>query len=260
MATVEVFLYSLGTALIFMTAFYVVAIIKDDYSIVDAAWGLGFVVISRVSLGTLEEVTTIHFVANLLVLIWGLRLAVYLWSRNNKVGEDYRYQAMRKDWGASHRVQAFFKVFMLQGVLMWFIAFPIMMINSQANPVPYSSFIYFFGFGLWVIGFTFEVGGDWQLSRFKANPANKGLVMDKGFWKYTRHPNYFGETLLWWGFYLLTITRIDHLWTIIGPILITVLLLKVSGVSLLEKKLGKNSKYSEYQRKTSAFIPLPPKP
>jgi steroid 5-alpha reductase family enzyme len=260
MATIEVFFYSLVAALIFMTAFYLVAVIKDDYSIVDTAWGLGFVVISRVSLGTMEEATTFHFIANLLVLIWGLRLAFYLWSRNKKVGEDYRYQEMRRDWGKSHRLHAFFKVFMLQGVLMWIISFPIMMINAQANRVPFNDFTHYIGLGLWVIGFLFEVGGDWQLARFKADPANKGLVMDKGFWRYTRHPNYFGETVLWWGFFLLTFTSIDNLWTVIGPVLITILLLKVSGVSLLEKKLSKNSKYAEYQRKTSAFIPLPPKP
>lgn len=259
MATVEVFFYSLGAALVFMTVFYIVALFKDDYSIVDAAWGLGFVVISRVSLGTLDEANTFHFIANLLVLIWGLRLSVYLWSRNRKVGEDYRYQAMRKDWGSAHRLQAFFKVFMLQGVLMWVISFPIMMINAQADPIPINSIIHYLGLGLWVIGFIFEVGGDWQLAKFKAEPANRGLVMDRGFWRYTRHPNYFGETVLWWGFFLLTITSVNDLWTIIGPMLITVLLLKVSGVTLLEKKLGKNDKYADYQRKTSDFFPLPPK-
>ncbi|MEQ8711689.1 MAG: DUF1295 domain-containing protein [Cyclobacteriaceae bacterium] len=259
MATVEVFLYSLVAALLFMSVFYIVAVFKDDYSIVDAAWGLGFVVISRVSLGTLDEVNTFQFIANILVLIWGLRLSVYLWSRNRKVGEDYRYQAMRKDWGSSHRLQAFFKVFMLQGILMWVISFPIMMINSQVDPVPSNDIVHHLGLGLWLIGLIFEVGGDWQLARFKADPANKGLVMDKGFWRYTRHPNYFGETVLWWGFFLFTLTSIDDLWTIIGPLLITFLLLKVSGVGLLEKKLGKNDKYAEYQRKTSVFFPLPPK-
>lgn len=259
MSVRAVFFISLGAALIFMTAFYILALYKDDYSIVDAAWGLGFVVISRVSLGTLEEAATYHFIANLLVLIWGVRLGVYLWSRNRKVGEDYRYQEMRRGWGEKHRVHAFFKVFMLQGVLMWIISFPIIMINAQVAPEPLNFNLQYLGLALWLVGIVFEVGGDWQLTKFKADPSNQGKVMDKGFWRYTRHPNYFGETVLWWGFFLYTFTNLGNIWTIIGPILITFLLLKVSGVAMLERKLGKNDKYAEYQRKTSAFIPLPPK-
>ncbi len=259
MSVIEVFSISLGAGLIFMTACYLLALYKDDYSIVDAAWGLGFVVISRVSFGMLDDPTIFHLISNLMVLIWGIRLAVYLWSRNRKVGEDYRYQSMRMDWGKHHRLHAFFKVFMLQGILMWVISFPIMMINTQASPTPLSPVLLYVGLVLWLIGIIFEVGGDWQLSRFKADLSNMGKVMDRGLWRYTRHPNYFGETLLWWGFFLFTFTSLDAIWTIIGPLLITVLLLKVSGVTLLEKKLAKNDKYAEYQRKTSAFFPLPPK-
>ena len=148
---------------------------------------------------------------------------------------------------------------MLQGVLMWIISFPIMILNAQAQPVPIFDIVHYIGAAFWLIGFIFEAGSDWQMARFKSDPSNQGLVMDKGFWRYTRHPNYFGETVLWWGFFLFTLTTANNLWTIVGPILITVLLLKVSGVSLLEQKLGKNTKYAAYQRKTSAFIPWPPK-
>lgn len=247
-----------GVVAAYMILFYVIALAKNDYSIVDVAWGLGFVVISRFSLGMLGTATFGHFLLNAAVLMWGLRLAFYLFTRNRNVGEDYRYQAMRSGWGKNHRIHAFFKVFMLQGSLMWIIALPIIFTNSNVR-FQFDQMHQYMGLALWVVGFLLEAIGDHQMSVFKGNFANKGKVMKYGLWKYSRHPNYFGETLVWWGIFLMAMGQ-DASWAmIVSPLLITFLLLKVSGVTLLEKKLSKNPEYEAYKAGTSAFIPWPPK-
>uniref|UniRef100_UPI00404A6AB9 DUF1295 domain-containing protein n=1 Tax=Fulvivirga sp. TaxID=1931237 RepID=UPI00404A6AB9 len=242
----------------FMVTFYLAALAKNDYSIVDVAWGLGFVNITVVSLLFGEAISVQKAIFSLSILIWGLRLASYLYIRNSAVGEDYRYQEMRKSWGHTHKLQAFFKVFMLQGGLMLIIALPIVHVISNTT-FEISAFWQYLGLGLAVIGLAFEIVADSQMWQFKKDETKKGTVLNTGLWRYSRHPNYFGETIFWWGVFLLAFNSEIPFYFIISPLLITTLLLKVSGVTLLEKKLGKNSKYQEYQNSTSAFIPWPPK-
>lgn len=240
-----------------MVVLYAVALAKDDYSIVDIFWGLGFVLLSRVTLALGSEPNVYAFLFNLLILLWGLRLSTYLWMRNRGKGEDYRYTEMRESWGPTHRVQAFFKVFMLQGFLIWFIGLPISKVNAEAFTIV--QWHQWFGLALGFIGLIFETIADWQMANFKRDPANKGKVMDSGLWRYSRHPNYFGETLVWWGVFLVAVQTFTDLWLAISPVMITFLLLKVSGISLLEQKLNTKPKYQDYVDRTSAFVPLPPK-
>ena len=192
-----------------------------------------------------------------MVTVWELRLSLHILWRNWGKPEDYRYQVWRKEAGPRWWWQSYLQVFLLQGILMWIISAPLL--SAQRSPIP-SHLILFdiLGTAVWLIGFFFEALGDLQLARFKANPMNKGKVMDQGLWRYTRHPNYFGDSAQWWGYYLIAAFA-GGWWTIFSPILMSILLLRVSGVALLEKDLNARPGYQEYIRKTSAFIPWFPR-
>jgi len=194
-----------------------------------------------------------------LVSIWGLRLSVYLSLRNIGKGEDYRYQQFRKDYGPERYWWfSYFQVFLLQGALILLVSLPLLASNAsttsnQLNVLDYVAIV------VWIIGIIFEAGGDYQLSKFKSKPENKGKVLNTGLWKYTRHPNYFGDSAVWWSYALFCIASGNY-WQIVGSLLMTLLIIKVSGVSLLEKSLkDKKPEYQDYIKKTSAFFPLPPK-
>ena len=194
-----------------------------------------------------------------LAVIWGLRLAIHIGWRNHGKGEDFRYQAMRKRIGDRFALVSLFTVFVLQGVLMWVISLPLQVAQLSREPARFT-WLDFSGAIFWAVGLLFEAIGDWQLAKFKADPDNKGKVMDRGLWAYTRHPNYFGDALLWWGFFLIALCDPGGWWTVISPVLMTTLLMKVSGVALLEKTLVKTRpEYRDYVRRTSAFFPMPPK-
>ncbi len=228
-----------------------------DASIVDIFWGLGFVVVAWVTFVLADGDTARRVMLVTLVTIWGARLAGYLAWRNIGKGEDYRYRAMRKKAGDRWWWQSLFQVFLLQGVLMWVVSLPV-----QAGQVPDGglNLLDAAGAACWVVGLFFETAGDIQLARFKADPANEGQVMDRGLWRYTRHPNYFGDFMVWWGLYLVALATGDAWWTIVGPLVMTVLLMKVSGAGLLERSLSKRKpKYEDYIRRTNAFFPGPPR-
>jgi steroid 5-alpha reductase family enzyme len=193
-----------------------------------------------------------------LVCVWALRLAIYIFWRNHGKGEDFRYRAWREENPETWWWRSFFKVFMLQGLMLGLIAMPLLAAQFRGTPAQLVWFDYL-GAGIWLIGFCFEAVGDAQMLRFKSNPANRGKLMSAGLWRYTRHPNYFGEAVLWWGFFLFAAATGAY-WTIVSPILITALLLKVSGVTMLEKTL-QNTKpgYREYQESTNAFLPWRPR-
>jgi steroid 5-alpha reductase family enzyme len=194
-----------------------------------------------------------------LTLIWGLRLAIHIFVRNRGKGEDYRYRAMRKHYGNRFPIVSFFTVFVLQGVLAWIISLPLQVATSSPEPGQLGA-LDFIGAAIWAAGFIFESVGDWQLARFKGDASNKGKVMDRGLWKYTRHPNYFGDALLWWGFLLIAAGAPAGIFTVIGPALMTFFLVRVSGAALLEKTLVKTKpEYRDYIARTSAFFPWPPK-
>ena len=241
-----------------MTAMWLVSLALRDASIVDIFWGAGFAVIAWVTFFAADGSQARRMLLLVLTTLWGLRLALYLAWRNIGKGEDYRYRAMRKRYGDRFPLISYGTVFLLQGALMWVVSLPV-----QAGQVPGSPdgliWLDFVGIALWLIGIFFETVGDIQLARFKADPANAGKVMDRGLWRYTRHPNYFGDFMVWWGLYAIALATGDAWWTVVGPLLMSFLLLRVSGVALLEKSLNKRREgYADYAARTNAFFPGPP--
>ncbi len=261
------FLITFGFLLIYFIVFFVIAQKKKNNGIADVAWGLGFVVVALVSLIVNQNFTLIPITITILVSLWGFRLFYYLVKRNWHAEEDYRYVEMRQKWGKNFTLNAFLRVFMSQMLILLVISLPIQLAAMDQSPIvitgstPIGYIIYGLGLVLWIIGYFFEVVGDAQLKAFKKDGTNKGKIMSSGLWKYTRHPNYFGEATMWWGIWLISMSTLYalNLLGFVGPTLITYLLLFVSGVPLLEKKYQDNKDFQEYARKTSVFFPLPPK-
>jgi len=245
---------------IYMTASFVVALIKKDNSVADIAWGLGFVLVAIVTFPR-RGVPFTPLLVSVLVVVWGARLAVHILVRNRKRGEDPRYAEWRRKWGRSFLWRSYLQVFLLQGLFLLVISSPVILVNSEPyNPaVIVDGGAWFIGFLVWGAGFFFETVGDAQLARFKRNATNRGKIMDRGLWRFSRHPNYFGESLMWWGIFLVAI-EVPYGWlTVVSPVLITFLLVRVSGIPLLEKKYAGNPEFKAYARRTSAFVPWIPK-
>ena len=247
----------------FFVLFFIIAQVKTNNGLADMAWGLGFVVVAVTSLIYAGTYTISALVITALVMIWGFRLFFFIGLRNWNKPEDFRYVNMRKKWKTKIPLKAFIFVFMFQGLLLYIISMPIQIVNLNGlNFTDNKSYIVLIlGTLLWLFGFYFEAVGDAQLKQFKKDPANKGQIMQTGLWKFTRHPNYFGESVMWWAIWVISLSSfvLSSLFGIVGPLLITYLLLFVSGVPLLEKKYKDNPLFQEYARKTSIFIPLPPK-
>ncbi len=253
----SVFLAAAGTALAIMLLFWLVSLAMKDASIADIAWGLVFVGIAWASWAA-GVGGTAGLVAALAVTVWGLRLAIYIGIRNLGHGEDRRYQAMRAKRPGTFWLWSLFGVFVLQGILALIVSLPVQSLGSvgDASPGP----ITWVGVAVFIAGLAFEAVGDAQLAAFKRDPGNQGQVMDRGLWRYTRHPNYFGDALLWWGIWLIAVGSGAAWWSLVGPALMTFLLVRVSGVKLLESDLAERRPgYAEYIRRTSSFIPRPPK-
>ncbi len=241
----------------YFSVFFVVALIIKNNSIVDIGWGAGFVMVAWYSMVRGGNYTEIGVLTTVLVTVWGLRLFYHIIKRNWKKPEDFRYAAWRKEWGKWLVPRAFLQIFMLQGFFMAVIAYPVIAINATDKAS--FSLLAIIGALVWVKGFFFEAVGDWQLKQFIKNPANKGKIMKEGLWRYTRHPNYFGEATMWWGIFIIGIGTRSGILGIISPLTITILLVFVSGVPMLEKKYADNSEFQEYARRTSKFIPWFPK-
>jgi steroid 5-alpha reductase family enzyme len=253
----QVFLANLLAIAMAVTALWGVSLLRRDASIIDIFWGLGFVLVAWNSLNISGVSSPRTLLLVLLISVWGLRLSSYLAWRNLGKPEDYRYAAMREHHGKRFPLVSLLTVFVLQGALMWIISLPFQVGIVRIQEWNVLATV---GVVLYAVGVFFEAVGDYQLARFKANPGNKGRVMDKGLWRYTRHPNYFGDFLVWWGFYLLAAEPRSWWWTIIGPLLMSWLLIRVSGVRLLETSLrSRVTGYAAYVGSTSAFFPLPPK-
>jgi steroid 5-alpha reductase family enzyme len=238
-----------------LTLLWIISLVIKDASIIDSFWGLGFVILAWFYyFKTAENQSFRALVLCILVTLWGVRLALHIYIRNHGQGEDYRYQAMRAEHGKSFWWVSYLRVYLLQGFLLWIIAVPLLIGQiSSENNLQLTDYL---GVIIWTVGFLFEAIGDWQLVQFKKNPENKGKVMNTGLWKYTRHPNYFGDAFLWWGYYLFTFS-VGGYWTIFSPILMTFLLMRVSGVALLEKKLVETKpQYLDYVENTPAFFPI----
>jgi steroid 5-alpha reductase family enzyme len=258
-ATWQIWLAGLGAVLVLMTLVWVVSVARRDASLVDRVWGLAFVVaaITYAALGDGDRARTVLLLV--LVGVWGLRLSIYITWRNWGEGEDKRYQAMRRRSEGSFELRSLVTIFWLQALLAWLISLPLLAALTASTPEGLI-WLDYLGAVVWLVGFVFEAGGDWQLQRFLADPANRGKVMDRGLWRYTRHPNYFGDTTLWWGYFLIALAT-GAWWAAIGSALMTLFIVKVSGVALTEKNMGKSSRegHEEYVRRTNAFFPGPPK-
>lgn len=259
MTFTEIYLQAFAIILMMMVILWLISVVVRNVSIVDLFWGFGFVVVSVFYFLKGEGFEPRKVLVTALVAIWGLRLSVYLAWRNYGKGEDFRYREFRKKYGENRYWWiSFFQTFLLQGLLMWLISAPLLGAQYFGDVKPLG-LLDFAGILFWIVGFSFEAGGDYQLAVFKADPSNRGKVLDRGFWRYTRHPNYFGDSSVWWSFGLFSLSA-GSLLPALGSVLMTLLIIKVSGVALLEKSLKEQKPlYREYIRKTSSFIPWFPK-
>jgi steroid 5-alpha reductase family enzyme len=246
------FLFSGGLVLFLTTGLWLLSLYLNDSSIADIFWGAGFVLITLAAY-LFSERSTLQTLLAVLVTVSGGRLTTHIFLRNHGKPEDPRYAAWRRQHGSRWWLHSYFKVFLLQGLLMWTIAAPLLAVQTAVGVrmAPIEAGV---GAAVWAIGFFFESAGDCQLARFKANPRNAGRVLTGGVWRYTRHPNYFGDASQWWGFYLLAVAA-GGWWTVYSPLIMTLLLLRVSGVTLLEKSMKARPGYEDYVKTTSAFFP-----
>lgn len=271
MILVEEMLIAIGIAAIALFVYIIIAFIvctiKKNNGYMDVFYGPAYVV---TSLGALIYILLLgnslnlrHIVMNILVILWAIRLGTYVYIRNHGKPEDYRYAKQRDEW-KHFLLQSFFRTFLFQGLVIFIVDIPVWFTNISENP-SVTNLIEFYGITLWLgaliwlVGFTFETLGDWSLYKFLQKPENKGKVMDKGVWKYTQHPNYFGEVTQWWGLFVIALAVPFGFITVIGPAYITFQIIKVSGVRLLDKHFEGNVKYQDYKRRTSSFIPWFPK-
>ena len=246
------------TIVIIMVATWLLSLAIKNASIVDIVWGLGFAITSWVLALAIDGDSTRQILLAFMVGLWGVRLGSYLAKRNLGHGEDWRYKAMRKKKGAKFGLISLVTVFGLQGALMFIVSLPVMFGNSDSTPGVGP--IAVVGIMVWAVGFLFEAVGDWQLARFKRDSSNAGKVMQTGLWSLTRHPNYFGNALLWWGIGIVGAETGSGIIGFVGPVVMTFFLLKVSGVPMLERSLNKRREgYAEYAARTSMFIPRLPK-
>jgi steroid 5-alpha reductase family enzyme len=256
MFDLNAWLAALAVLLVAAGLTWIVSVAQRNVTIVDSLWSILFILAAFTYAATVDAPGPRTKLVQLLVTLWGLRLAIYLFLRNHGKEEDRRYQALRRRNEPGFAFKSLYLVFGFQAVLAAIISLPLLAaINSGRAP----GWLDYAGVALWGAGLFFEAVGDWQLARFKADPASEGKVMDRGLWRYTRHPNYFGDFCVWWGFYLLALSA-GGWWSIIGPALMSVLLLKYSGVALLERSIGgRRPEYEDYVRRTNTFFPGPPR-
>ena len=258
MSILQLMLFNAGLVVCAMLAVWLISLLRRDVSIVDIVWGLGFVAIAWLTYSLAEGGHRASWLAGL-TTVWGLRLAGYLAWRNLGKPEDYRYRAMREKHGPMFPISSLLYVFGIQGVAMWLVSLPIQngMAGAGSQRMTTLSWV---GVLVWLVGFLFEAVGDLQLARFKADESNRGKVLNRGLWRYTRHPNYFGDFLVWWGLFLVSIGSPIDLWTVISPLAMSFFLVRVTGVALLDRNLsGRSAEYMDYMQTTSSFFPLPPR-
>ncbi|MBU0946887.1 MAG: DUF1295 domain-containing protein [Proteobacteria bacterium] len=254
---IQLFKVELIVMFLFMNLWFGLAIWKKKNDIADIVWGLGFIVTVVCALLVSHSSGERAVLVSALVFVWGSRLSIRILLRNIKKAEDPRYQQWRQEWGESFLLRTYLQIFMLQGLLILIISVPVLHI-IRADNIPLQLLDYL-GAAIWGCGFFFEIVGDYQLDRFKNNPVNKGRIMKYGLWRYSRHPNYFGEVLLWWGIFLMSLHLENGYLTVVGPATITFLILKVSGIPLAEKRSLHKEEFQKYMKSTSVFVPMPPK-
>jgi steroid 5-alpha reductase family enzyme len=244
--------------LVYISVIFIIAMRMKRFDIVDIAWGGAFIVAALTSIALSPQIGPLQVLVTTLVILWGLRLCYYIFRRvQRSPNEDPRYTELRAQWKGSVAVNAYIRIFLVQGLLATIVSTSVIIVNlSEISSV---SLLAILGVVIWVIGFLFESIGDAQLKKHLGDPNKKGQLMTQGLWKYTRHPNYFGESTQWWGIWIIAVT-LPFGWTaVISPLLITILLLFISGVPLTEKRFAGRPGWSEYKKRTSVFIPLPPK-
>jgi steroid 5-alpha reductase family enzyme len=246
---------TLALVVVGITASFGIAVARNRYDTVDTVWGLGFAAIALLSFGVSGgrgDLVT-RLLITVLTVVWGVRLATHIHSRNRGKPEDPRYTAMLAKGGKG---RMYVRVYLVQGALMWVVSLPVQIGQYGGGP----GVAGWIGVAIWAVGLSFEGIGDLQLSRFKADPASKGKVLDTGLWRYTRHPNYFGDACVWWGLYLLACHSGLGVATVLAPLVMTALLSNGSGKPMLEKSMmARRPAYADYVRRTSGFVPLPPK-
>jgi steroid 5-alpha reductase family enzyme len=256
---ISIYLINLLAVVLMMLCGWIVSVQKQNVTVVDSLWGIGFVLIAWLTLFQLDATGARALLITCLTTLWGFRLALYLTWRNYGKGEDPRYGQWRKTSGQRFWITSLFKVFLLQALFLWAIAL-VIQAGQGGGGSRHLGWLDGMGALIWLAGFVFEAVGDWQLARFKADPANRDRVMDRGLWRYTRHPNYFGESLIWWGLFLIALSDPANWWTIISPVIITAVLLKMTGIPLTERLIVQNRPgYGDYIKQTPAFFPWAPK-
>jgi steroid 5-alpha reductase family enzyme len=242
----------------YMTVWFLIALALRRNDVADVAWGLGFIVVAWWLLLRSDPRPPRLSIATALVTVWGIRLAWHIWSRHRGKPEDYRYSAWRLEWGRWFLPRTYVQVFLLQGLFMLLIALPLVVLAAESPPSR-PTMLGALATAVWLVGFVFEAVSDAQLSAFLGKPENRGHVMSAGLWKYSRHPNYFGESLQWWAIWLLTLGVPGWVLAAVGPLTITLLLRFVSGVPMLERTRAGRPEWEAYKARTSVFVPLPPK-
>ncbi len=253
----SIWVWALPWIVVPMVALWVYSLVRRDASVVDVFWGPGFGVLALVYHWGSAASGVRPALALAAVLLWALRLGLHLGVRwVGKGDEDYRYAQMRARHGDGFWWVSLGTVFLLQAGLIWLLSWPILAaIASPGMP----GLVGWAGVVVFLAGFLFEAVADQQLRRFRRDPARRGMVLDSGLWRYSRHPNYFGDALLWWGLWLMAADA-GAWWTVFAPVTMTLLLLRVSGVPLLEPHLTESRpRYAAYVRRTSAFVPWPPR-
>lgn len=248
----------LGVLVLFMSVLFGAGLVTRNNGVADIGYGLAVIVVVLTAL----SISTPHYYGLFLVALvclWGVRLALRIYLKNRGKPEDFRYRAWREAWRKAFVWRSFLQIYMLQGAVIFLVALPVTLSVLYPSSAPIAS-LFYAGVCAWVIGFLFEAISDHQLDSFLRDPENKGRIMTRGLWHYSRHPNYFGESLQWWGIAIAasSVSAVPFL-GFVSPALITYLLLRVSGVPMLEEKWKGNSEWETYKKKTSVFIPLPPK-
>lgn len=233
-----------------------ISLAVERADVADVAWGLGYVVVAAFLLLT-RPADARDLLLYGLVAAWGLRLSAHIHVRNRGKEEDFRYREWREEWGRGYLLRSYLQIFLLQGALLLVVASPLIVTSVSRGPPP--GWLAAAGTAVWAVGFGFEAVGDWQLLRFKRDPASAGQIMTEGLWRYTRHPNYFGEVTLWWGIFLVALPAEHGPWALVSPVTITVLILFVSGIPMLEEKYEGDPEWEAYRARTSAFLPRPPR-
>lgn len=242
----------------FVSLLFVISIVIKRNDIADIAWGTGILLVAATSYLLQSDPGPVMNILLLLVTLWGVRLTIRIFLRNIKKGEDYRYKKWRDEWGRFFYLRSYFQVYLLQGFLMIVLGYSVVHASSYGTGTELG-FAAIAGITLWCLGYFFEVVGDYQLDKFiKSKPA-PGSVLSSGLWKYTRHPNYFGEVTMWWAIWLIVSPLPMSYLALISPLTITFLIFRVSGIPMLEKNFENNPAFQEYKKKTSVFFPLPPK-